>query len=111
MIEVAYQPDLTARCKSIELTLDGDGKASTPIDDCWSWVGARPASATNGRVGLLEPEADGSQTGAAASTDLKKGFPLKDAATWAYFGLGGPGPGRTLYILGTAGDKYEVCGS
>jgi hypothetical protein len=111
MIEVAFQPDLTASCKSITLTLDAEGAASAPIDDTWSWVGVRSSSATDGRVGLTAPEADGAATGAAVAADLKKGFPLLDSATWQFFGLGGPGPSRTLSILGTAGDTYEVVGS
>ena len=87
------------------LTLSsGTGSAVIPDDARQVWV--RPGTGAACRVGLEAPEADGSKTGNAALTDLKKGVPV-EAVTWTKFLL--PlYPTKTLYVKGGASDTIEI---
>lgn len=102
---VLNTPDLALGAKSLALTLSG-GTGSVPIPDTAHIVGVKPVSSTAIRVGLEAPEADGSKTGNAADSDLKKGVPV-DAAVWTWF-LINTGTNRTLYVKGGASDVLEV---
>lgn len=104
---VGLTPDLAVGAKSITLTL-ASGSGAVPIGDGVHIVGVKPtASGSAGtRIGLEAPEADGTATGTAAASALKKGVPV-DAAVWTWFQVG-TGTGRTLYVKGGASDVIEV---
>ena len=99
-----FEGDLKLGTKSVTLMMS-TGTGSVPIPDTAHLVGVKPVSTTM-RVGLEAPEADGTKTGAAASTDLKKGYPVYSGVyTWFNIGLGAS---RTLYVLGGTSDVIEV---
>lgn len=105
MSRVNLKQDLILGAKSLALTLSS-GAGSVPIPDTCQIVGVKPVSSVSIRVGMEAPEADGSATGAAAASDLKKGCPV-DAAVWTWFAIG-PGTARVLYVIGGASDVLEV---
>jgi hypothetical protein len=97
--------DLIVGAKSLTLTLSL-GAGSVPIPDTARIVGVCPVSSTAIRVGLEAPEADGTKTGTASATDLKKGVPvLSSAYTW--FNVA-QGISRTFYVKGGTSDVVEV---
>jgi hypothetical protein len=97
--------DLALGAKSITLTLSS-GVGQVPIPDTAKIVGVCPVSSTTIRVGLEAPEADGTATGTAVASDLKKGFGVT-AAVFTYFNVG-TGVSRVLYLKGGASDVVEV---
>ena len=102
---VSLGHDIALGAKSLALTLSS-GTGSVPIPDTCHFIGVKPVSSTAIRVGLEAPEADGSATGAAAASNLKKGVPV-DAAVWTWFNVG-TGSSRTLHVLGGTSDVLEV---
>lgn len=102
---LSLMPDLKLGAKSLALTLSS-GVGSVPIPDTATIVGVSPVSSTSIRVGLEAPEANGTKTGAAAESDLKKGIPVL-SAVWTWFNIG-LGTSRTLYVLGGTSDVVEV---
>lgn len=101
----AASPDLKKGTKSLTLTLSS-GVGSVPIPDTCTVVGVKPAASTTVRVGLEAPEADGTATGAAAASALKKGLPV-EAAIWTWLQIE-PGTDRTLHLSGGSSDVIEV---
>lgn len=97
--------DLRLGAKSLALTLSA-GVGSVALPDSALVVGVKPAVSATVRIGLEAPEADGTKTGNAALTDLKKGLPV-DAGVWTWCNIG-QGAGRTLYFKGGASDVIEV---
>lgn len=103
--KVRITPDLKIGAKSLALTMS-TGTGSVPIPDTATIVGVSPVSSTAIRVGLEATEANGTATGAAAASALKKGIPVLAAVyTWFNIGLG---TSRTLYVSGGASDVVEV---
>ena len=102
---VRLAQDLKVGAKSLTLTLSS-GVGSVPIPDGCELMGVRPVSSTSIRLGLEAPEANGTATGAALVSALKKGCPV-DAAIWTWFNLG-RGSDRTLYVKGGASDVVEI---
>jgi len=102
---VSLTPDLTLEAKSLALTLSS-GVGSVPIPDTATIIGIKPLNSTSVRVGLEAPEADGTATGTASATDLKKGCPC-DVSVFTWFNIG-VGKSRTLYFKGGATDVIEV---
>jgi hypothetical protein len=97
--------DLRVGAKSLTLALIS-GEGSAPIPDTARFVGVRPVSTTM-RVGLEAPEAEGSASGNAAASDLKKGVPVH-SEEWSWFNIG-PGQGRTLFVKGGSTDEIVIC--
>jgi len=102
---VSLTPDLTLGAKSVALTLSS-GVGSVPIPDTATIVGIKPLASTSVRIGLEAPEADGTATGTASGTDLKKGCPC-EVSVFTWFNIGA-GKSRTLYFKGDATDVIEV---
>jgi hypothetical protein len=105
MAPIDIRSDLKIGAKSLALTLSS-GVGSVPIPDTATLVGVKPVSSTSIRVGLEAPESDGSKTGTAVSSDLKKGVPV-DATVWTWFNIG-VGTSRVLYVKGGTSDVVEV---
>ena len=102
---VKLVPDLEIGAKSLLLTLSS-GVGQVPIPDTAKIVGVKPIGSTAIRIGLEAPEADGTATGTASATDLKKGCPC-EVSVFTWFNIG-VGKSRTLYFKGGATDVIEV---